>query len=51
MSRYKKLARSAALSRQTTRQLFFPHAANRLRSDINEVLLSYDEDNRVAIMQ
>ena len=51
MSRYNKLARPAALSRQTTRELFFPHAANRLRSDINEVLLSYDEDNKVAIME
>ena len=51
MSRYNKLARSAALSRQSTREFFFPHAANRLRSDINEVLLSYDEDNKVAIMQ
>ena len=50
MSRYNKLARPAALSRQTTHELFFPHAANRLRSDINEVLLSYDEDNKVAIM-
>ena len=51
MSGQDRLARSAALSRQTTREFFFPHAANRLRSDINEVLLRYDEGNSVAIME
>ena len=46
-----KLVPSRAAVRQATDPYyFFPHAANRLRSDINEVALRYDADNKVATL-